>query len=103
SFLATMRTTEIGIRMALGAQRGQVLRLLLADGLEPAAIGLVLGIAASAGLTRLVASQLYGMRPLDPLVFSLVSLSLIAVAALACLLPAWRASRLDPVAALRSQ
>lgn len=103
SFLATMRTAEIGIRMALGAQRQQVLRLLLADGLQPAAIGLGLGIAASAGLTRLVTSQLYGTRPLDPLVFALVSLSLIAVAALACLVPAWRASRLDPVEALRSQ
>jgi predicted permease len=103
SFLATMRTAEIGIRMALGAQREQVLCLLLADGLKPAAIGLILGIGASAGLTRLVASQLYGTRPLDPLVFALVSLSLIAVAALACLLPALRASRLDPVAALRSQ
>ena len=103
SVLVTMRTAEIGVRMALGAQRGQVLRLLLADGLEPAAIGLVLGIAASAGLTRLAASQLYGTRPLDPLVFALVSLSLMAVAALACLLPAWRASRLNPVAALRSE
>ncbi|GGH02674.1 ABC transporter permease [Silvibacterium dinghuense] len=103
SFLVSQRTAEIGVRMALGAQREHVLRLLLADGLRPAVIGLVLGIAASAGLTRLVASLLYGTQPLDPLVFVLVSFALIAVAALACLLPAWRASQLDPVAALRAE
>ena len=103
SFLVTMRTPEIGVRMALGAQRGQVLRLLLSDGLKPAIVGLGLGLAASVGLTRLVASLLYGAQPLDPLVFLLVSLTLITVTALACLLPAWRAAQIDPVIALRSE
>ncbi|MFT4114796.1 ABC transporter permease [Silvibacterium sp.] len=103
SFLVAQRTPEIGVRMALGAQREHVLRLLLADGLRPAILGLVLGIVASAGLTRLVASLLYGTQPLDPLVFGLVSVALLTVAALACLLPAWRASQLDPVAALRAE
>jgi putative ABC transport system permease protein len=101
SFLVSMRTPEIGIRIALGAQREHVFRLLLADGLRPAAVGLLLGLAASAALTRVASSLLYDVRPLDPMVFLLVSVGLSTVAVLACLLPARRASRLDPVTALR--
>ena len=94
---------EIGIRIALGAQREQVMRLMLRDGLRPAVIGLVLGLVASVGLTRLIRSMLYGTTALDPVVFAVVSIMLLAVAAVACAVPAWRASRLDPITALRME
>ncbi len=103
SYIVTQRTTEIGIRIALGAQRDQVVRLMLGDGLRPAIVGLLLGLAASAGLTRLIRSMLYGTTALDPLVFAVVSIMLVAVAAVACLVPAWRASRLDPMTALHME
>jgi predicted permease len=103
SYLMTLRTTELGIRIALGAQQDQVLRLMLLDGLQPALFGLGLGLAASAAGTRVLQSMLYGMKPLDPLVFALVAITLLAVAILACIAPAWRASHLDPVQALRAE
>jgi len=103
AYLAAQRTTEIGVRIALGAQRSQVLTLVLRDGLRPALIGLLMGLGASAGVTRLIESMLYETRPLDPEIFGLVALTLVAVAAAACVIPAWRAARLDPVAALRMQ
>jgi predicted lysophospholipase L1 biosynthesis ABC-type transport system permease subunit len=80
--IVAQRTTEIGIRIALGAQREQVLRLVLVDGLRPALIGLALGLSAGATVTREIQSLLYGTRPLDPTVFSLVSLVLLVVTAL---------------------
>jgi ABC-type antimicrobial peptide transport system permease subunit len=101
SYLVAQRTGEIGIRIALGADREQVLRLMLVDGLWPAVIGLALGLCASAAVTREMQSLLYGIRPLDPAVFGLVSLVLLLVAGAACVIPAWRASRLDPMQALR--
>jgi putative ABC transport system permease protein len=103
SYLMTQRTGEIGIRIALGAQREQVLRLMLGDGLRPALYGLVLGLAASAAAVRLIESMLYGTRPLDPGIFAGVAATLLVVAALACLVPAWRASRIDPMQALRME
>ncbi len=103
SYIAAQRQGEIGIRIALGAQRDDVLRLMLADGLRPALFGLVLGLAASAAATRLISSLLYGTQPLDPIVYVLVTAVLLAVAAIACLVPAWRASRLDPMEALRTE
>ncbi len=103
AYLVTQRTSEIGIRIALGAQRDQVLRLVLFDGLRPALVGLVLGLGASAGLTRLIRTMLYGVEPFDASIFAAVSLTLLAVAAFACLLPAWRGSRLNPMQALRTE
>jgi putative ABC transport system permease protein len=103
SYIATQRTGEIGIRLALGAPREHVLGKMLSDGLRPALIGLALGLAASAEASRVMRGMLYQTRPLDPLVFAGVSAVLLLVAALACFVPAWRASRLDPMKALRTE
>ena len=103
AYLVTQRTTEIGIRIALGARRESVLRLMLIDGLRPALLGLVLGLAGSAAVVRLIRSMLYETSPLDVRVFTSVAATLLLVAALACIMPAWRASRLDPMKALRTQ
>jgi predicted permease len=103
SYLVTQRRIEIGIRIALGAQRGQVLRLVLADGLRPALLGLVLGLAASIGAAQWIRSLLFGAQPVDGFVFAAVSGMLLLVAAFACAIPAWRASRLDPMQALRTE
>ncbi len=103
AYLVTQRTGEIGIRIALGARRRQLLRLVLLDGLQPALVGLVIGLAASAGVVRLIRSMLYETQPLDPAVFAAVGGLLLLVAIAACLGPAWRASRLDPMTALRME
>jgi len=103
SYLATQRRSEIGIRIALGAPRTAVLRMMLADGLAPAWIGLVLGLLGAGFAVRLIRDMLYGMQPLDWTVFLVVSLMLSAVAAAACAVPAWHASRLDPMEALRTE
>jgi ABC-type antimicrobial peptide transport system permease subunit len=103
AYLTAQRTGEIGIRMALGAERKQVLRLMLRDGLRPALYGLVLGLAASAGAVRLIQSMLYETPPLDPAIYAAVSATLLGVAALSCVIPAWRASRIDPMQALRTE
>lgn len=103
SYIVAQRTTEIGVRIALGAQREQVLRLMLVDGMWPALFGLGLGLAASLGVARLLRTMLYKTQPLDPAVFACVAGMLLGVAAIACLLPAWRASRLDPIQALRTE
>jgi predicted permease len=103
SYLTTQRTPELGIRMALGAQRDQLLQLMLMDGLRPALFGLGLGLVMSFAATRIFQSMLFGTKPLDPVVLSGVIATLLAVAVLACLVPAWRASRLDPMKALRTE
>lgn len=103
SFIVAQRTVEIGIRIALGAQRVQIMSQMLNDGLRPAIYGLGLGLAASVLVTRLIQSLLFGTKPLDPAVFVAVPATLLAVAALACFVPAWRASRLDPMQALRTE
>ena len=103
SYLVTQRTTEIGIRIALGARRGHLLQLVMLDGLRPALIGLVLGIAGSVAATQLIRSVLYATRPLDAVVFVSVIATLLLVAAIACLIPAWRAARVDPIQALRAE
>ncbi|HKO14548.1 MAG TPA: ABC transporter permease, partial [Acidobacteriaceae bacterium] len=103
SYLTTQRTPDIGLRIALGAQRSQLLRLVLFEGLRPAIVGLAFGIAASALATQLLRSMLYGTGPLDPAAFVGAATMLVAVALLACLIPAWRASRIDPIQALRTE
>jgi predicted permease len=103
AYLVTQRTSEIGIRMALGAQRSQVLRMMLIDGLWPAWIGLALGLVGAAFAVQLVRKILYGIHPLDWTVFAGVALVLSLVAALACAVPAWQASRLAPIQALRME
>jgi putative ABC transport system permease protein len=103
SYLTTQRTSELGIRMALGAQRDQILQLMLMDGLRPALFGLGLGLVMSFAATRILQSMLFGTKPLDPVVLSGVIATLLGVAVLACLAPAWRASRLDPMQVLRTE
>ena len=103
SYLTTQRTSELGIRMALGAQRDQLLQLMLIDGLRPALLGLGLGLLMSFGVTRIFQSMLFATKPLDPVVLSGVIAMLLSVAVLACLVPAWRASRIDPSQALRTE
>src|SRR5882724_10077615 len=103
SYIAAQRTTEIGIRVALGAKREQVMRKMLLDGMRPAVFGLLVGLAASLEAGRLMRDLLYEIKPLDPAVYAAVAATLLAVAAFACIVPAWRASRLDPVQALRAE
>ena len=103
SFAVTQRTHEVGVRMALGASGGEVLRLIVGQGLRLTFVALLLGLAAASGAMRLIASQLFGVTPSDPVTFATVPLVLCAVAAIACYLPARRASRLDPLTALRRE
>jgi len=102
AYIAAQRTREVGIRMALGAQRGDVSRLFVRHGLVLTGAGLVVGIGGAIALTRLLASMLFGIGPMDPLTYVAVSGGLGGVALLATYLPARRAARIDPVIALRS-
>jgi len=103
SYLVTQRVSEIGIRMALGAQRSEVLRLVLVDGMRPVLIGLVIGLLGGAGAGMLIKSILYGTRPLDPIVFGAMIGSLVLTAAIASAIPAFRACRIEPTQALRTE
>ncbi|MDE1178087.1 MAG: ABC transporter permease [Edaphobacter sp.] len=103
SYIVTQRVPEIGIRLALGARRGQVLGLVLRDGLWPVASGLVVGIAFGIAVGYVIRSLLYQTRPLDPTVFAWMAALMLAVAALASAVPAWRASSIDPMQALRTE
>jgi predicted permease len=101
SYLVTQRKSEIGVRVALGAGRSQVLRLMLVDGLRPAVIGLVAGLGFGAFAAGFIRSMLYGVQPLDGAVYLAATILLGLVTAAACIVPAWRASRIDPIVALR--
>ncbi len=103
SYLVAQRTTEIGLRMALGAQPGDVLQWVLRRGMRMAFLGAILGLGLSAAVTRYLQDLLFGVRPLDALTLTAVSATLLAVSAVASALPAVRASRLDPMQALRDQ
>lgn len=103
SFVVSRRTHEIGIRMALGAQYQDMLRLVLGEGMRMALAGLAVGVAAALGMTRLMVQELFGIVPQDPLTFFGVATLLMLVALLACYVPARRAARVDPMAALRCE
>jgi len=103
SYMVAQRTNEMGLRMALGAQRGDVLALILKRGLTLACIGLVVGLAASALLTRFISSQIYGIHAFDPVTYVVVTALLVAISLLASAAPAWRAARVDPMKTLREQ
>ena len=102
SYLVTERQREIGIRVALGASAAGILKLVLRQGMTIAAIGLVLGVAGAFGLSRVTRSLLFGVSPTDPATYAVVGVSIIGVALLACLIPANRAMRVDPLVAIRS-
>ena len=103
AFSVVSRTREIGIRMALGAGRSQILSRVLGQGLRPVLVGAAVGLAAAAGGAKLLAGLLYRVPATDPLVFAVVPAALLAVAALAAYLPARRAAAVDPMVALRSE
>ncbi len=101
SYIAGQRTHEIGIRIALGAQRSDIMKIVLGQGARLALLGVVIGLAASAGLTRLMSKILFGVTSLDPLTFACVAIVLALVALAACYIPARRAMKVDPMVALR--
>jgi predicted permease len=103
AYAVSQRTSEIGIRMALGAERMEVVRLVVGQGMMPVCTGLVAGLGAACGLTRTLAGVLYGVKPIDPLTFACVPLLLLAIALLASIVPAMRAARVDPLVALRCE
>jgi len=103
SYSVARRTNEIGIRMALGAERADVLRLVIREGLKPVLLGICIGLPAAIAGGRLIRSLLFDLEPSDPLTIVLATLLLLAVAALAGYLPARRAARVDPMTALRCE
>jgi putative ABC transport system permease protein len=103
SYSVRQRVPEIGIRLALGAGLPDVLRLIVFEGMKPALLGVGIGIVAALALGRVVASLVYQVKPSDPITFIAVAILLGLIALIACLVPAYRASRVDPVVALRNE
>jgi ABC-type antimicrobial peptide transport system permease subunit len=103
AYAVTQRRREIGVRMALGAERGDVLRLVLSHALRIVVVGLIVGLAGAAVVTRVLQRFLFGVTPTDPIVFAIVTLLLMAVGLLAAWLPARRAAKVDPMVALRCE
>ncbi len=101
AYAVALRTNEIGIRMALGAERWQILRMVLREALSLALLGVAIGIPAALAAGRLLSSMLYGLKASDPFTIAAATAVLLAVAGLAAFLPAYRASRVDPMVALR--
>ncbi len=102
AYVVSQRTQEIGIRMALGASPGTVMQMVLGQGLRLAALGVAIGIAAALAVTRLLQQALYGVQAHDPLIYGAVAALILAVAVVACVIPARRATRVDPLVALRA-
>src|SRR5580692_2517929 len=103
SYAVRRRVREIGIRMALGASHSDVLKMVVADGMKPILVGVGLGLAVALALGRVVSSLIYGVRPTDPLTFAAVASLLIAVGVLATVVPAYRATRVEPLRTLRDE
>jgi ABC-type antimicrobial peptide transport system permease subunit len=103
AYVVSQRTREIGVRMALGARQGQVVGLMLWQGLRPAALGMVIGLAVAVGAARLVRGMLYEVQPHDPTTFFGVPIVLLMVVLIACAIPARRASSVAPADALRGE
>ncbi len=103
SYVVSQRRREIGIRLALGAQQGELRRMFVRYGLALAGMGVAIGLGAAAGLARLMKSLLFGISPLDPLTYAAVPVVLVAAAVLASYLPARRAAAVDPVEALKAE
>ena len=103
SYTVRRRVREIGIRMALGASNDDVIRMVLADGLKPILVGVALGFAAALALSRVVSSLIFAVRATDPLTFAAVALLLLLVGILATIIPAYRATRIEPVRILREE
>jgi ABC-type antimicrobial peptide transport system permease subunit len=95
------RTAEIGVRMAMGAAPSQIFSMVVGQGLRLSAIGIVFGLIAAAGVTRVIGTLLVGVKPTDPLTFAAIAVFFFVIATIACWIPAWRASSLDPTVALR--
>jgi putative ABC transport system permease protein len=103
AYAVSQRTQEIGLRMAIGAQRSDVLRMVLGDGMKLAAVGVVFGLGTALALARYTESMLFGVTPLDAVSYAATAAVMLAVSALACYVPARRASAVDPLQALRTQ